>query len=260
MPAEPPRAEIVSTSIYRFLLSRMEAAHRSASMGAFSGPPAIGKTTAARTFISEHWGEAALVTVRFPNAKPVLVLQEVLAAIRRASDEPAYSHAPSDKRGLQSALAHALDRWQRCVDGRPLTVIFDEDQNLSPEAIEAMRFWNDAAERDLQPLGLVFLGNHQFRLESGADGPSFLSAAVRSRTPYRKTFSYHDLTDDDLTLVIEARGVVDPTTVGLLLSRCRANPINRDLRELGRELEGLREDRPGEPVTAETFHRFYDAA
>jgi len=249
-----PSDNIVATSVYRYLLSRLSQVHDSGEMGAFAGPPGLGKTTAARKFIGDHGGEAALITLRFSNAKSVLVLQEVLAAVRRASQ--AYeTHSPTNRRELQSALQRALEDWAWKIETRNhsprprMTIVFDEAQNLSPEAIETLRFWNDAVDGG-HPVALAFLGNHQFRLETGSEGASFLSAAVRSRMSYRKTFSYQDLTDDDLTLLIEARGVVDPGAVELLLRHCRGSEINRDLRQLTRDLDALIST--GEPVTSLT--------
>lgn len=256
MQADAPAPEIVATSIYSYLLLRLGRVHQEAGMGAFAGPPGLGKTTAARQFVADHAGQAVLVTMRFPNAKSVMVLQEVLAAIRRTQGWT-NPHCPTNRRELQQAIIGALNEWAWAVECRNgigvqprVTVVFDEAQNLSPEAIETLRFWNDAAGTDCPPLALAFLGNHQFRLETGAEGASFLSAAVRSRMAYRKTFSYRDLTDDDLTLIIEARGVVDPGAVALLLRHCRGSDTNRDLRELTRELDAL--VTLGGPITAAT--------
>jgi hypothetical protein len=74
-------------------------------------------------------------------------------------------------------------------DARRLTLVFDEAQNLSREAIEVMRFWNDADRCYAPfPLGLVFVGNNEFSLQVDGDGQSPISssrlAGARSRSRF----------------------------------------------------------------------------
>lgn len=248
MPVEP----VVATSVYKHLMLRMRDVHSLGVMGAFAGPPGLGKTTVARQFVEDQGGAAVLVTPKFPNSKAVLTLQAILNKV-----SPGLS-ASGGKRDLAATFANALRAWNWSVALKnealferhyPLTIVIDEAQNLAPETIEGLRFWNDQTDEDVPRVAFVFLGNHQFYLESGSAGASFLSAAVRSRTPYRKTYSYRDLTDDDLTLIIEQAGVTDPAAVALLLRYCRREDINRDLRTLSRDLKIL--VRPGTPTTVD---------
>jgi DNA transposition AAA+ family ATPase len=250
-------ADIVATSVWKYLLSRMNAVHGRRAMGAFAGPPGIGKSTSIASFVAEHPGRVAVVRVRQPSAKAILVQQHMLDAIRAASGSP-YYHAPSDKRGLERAVDGALAdwsgrAWSACGGGEELqprlTIVFDEAQTLAPISIEMLRFWNDGVG-DVYPIGMVFVGNHEFRIDDSDGQASFLSAAVASRTPYRKTFSYADLSDDDLSLFIEAKGDVQPDALALLLAHCRSRRTNRDLRRLDRELGDLVAEAGGGPITA----------
>jgi DNA transposition AAA+ family ATPase len=235
-------AEIVATSVWKYLLSRMNAVHGHRAMGAFAGPPGIGKSTSIASFVAEHPGRVAVVRVRQPSAKAILVQQHMLDAIRAASGSP-YYHALADWSGRA---------WSGCGgdEEQPrLTIVFDEAQTLAPVSIEMLRFWNDGVG-DVYPIGMVFMGNHEFRIDDSDGQASFLSAAVASRTPYRKTFSYADLSDDDLSLFIEAKGDVQPEALALLLAHCKARRTNRDLRRLDRELGDLVAEAGGGPITA----------
>lgn len=252
---------IVSTSVYKLMMTRMRDVHRQGVMGAFAGPPGLGKTTVAHRFVADQAGAAVLVTPTFPNAKLVLTLQSILAEISP------WLSAAGGKRELAASLGHALRDWHWSVASKsddpsersvPLTIVIDEAQNLAPETIEGLRFWNDHTDEDVPKIAFVFLGNQQFYLEGGSAGASFLSAAVRSRTPYRKTFTYRDLTDDDLTLIIEQAGVTDADAVALLLRHCRRADINRDLRVLSRDLKNL--VRPGIPTTVKTVAEYLGGA
>lgn len=219
--ASPPL--IVATSIWTSLQQRLGTVHESGEMGAFAGPPGIGKTTAIASFAESHPGRVARVLVRREGATQAAVMQAMLSAIRAAAkiDEHAMQ---CDTRRLEASLDRAIRRWEWSESGRGysaktnLTLIFDEAQNLSPKMIEMLRFWNDGTE-DVPALGIVFSGNDQFRLDTTSEGPSFLSAAVVSRTGLnRRTWTYDDVSDDDVRRFAESRGVEDPTALDGLVA------------------------------------------
>lgn len=249
-------AEIVATSVWNYLLLRMNAVHRQRSMGAFAGPPGIGKSTAIASFVGEHPGCVAVVKIAQPNAREGVVLQRTLEAVRRASGS-FHHHSPTGIAALWRALHSAIREWSdkqthrgNEIDWEPkLTIIYDEGQTLTPKSIEMQRHWNDGVD-GLYPIGLIFVGNHEFYLDDESGGASFLSAAVVSRTTHLKTFSYSDLSDHDLSMVIEASGDVQPDALALLLNHCRSRRTNRDLRRLTRELDELAADAAGAPITA----------
>ena len=87
-----------------------------------------------------------------------------------------------------------------------LTIVLDEAQNLSREAIELLRYLNDegAGYAPFQ-VGLLFMGNNEFALKTGASGESVISAAVADRALFVEGLSYKDLTPEDLRLVIDQR-------------------------------------------------------
>lgn len=243
-----PEPEIVVTSVWKHLVARMNAIHAHRWMGAFAGPPGIGKSTAIDSFSHEHPGRVAVVRVRQPGARPGLVASAVTSAVRDTCGVDG-GYLPTGMRVIERALDSALAEWANRawrdsspkIDQPNLTIIVDEAQTLSPAAIEMMRFLNDGAD-GLYPIGVIFIGNHEFRLEDGAAGPSFLSAAVESRTSYRKTFTYQDLTDDDLALIIDARVRIEPTALELLIRHCRMRRANRDLRQLGFQLDEMADE------------------
>ena len=267
--ADPSRAEapVVATSVWSYLMARLKDLHRGQELGAFAGPPGIGKTRAINSFQAEHPEGVVQVLVRHPDARPTVVMQAMLAAIRTGSATGRASY-PDNSRALSSSLDIAISDWAwrmgRVHEFRhdrpvPLTIIFDEAQNLSPKAIEAVRFWNDGSA-DAQPVGLVFIGNHQFRLEGDDKGASFLSAAVISRATYLKTFSYANVTDSDVALFAQSLGITDPDAVVAVMQHCRAASVSRDLRQLRRDLSKALSVAGDNPVTADLIRHMFALA
>ena len=187
----PSSAPVVATSVWSYLMARLRDLHRGQELGAFAGPPGIGKTKAITSFQAEHPRQVIQVLVRNPDARPTVVLQTMLAAIRQVTGLG--QHYPDNSRALANSLDQAISDWAWRSEAMspitsapvPLTVIFDEAQNLSPKSIETLRFWNDGSPQ-AQPIGMVFIGNHEFRLANDEKGPaSYRAPSLAGRSTSR---------------------------------------------------------------------------
>ncbi len=241
--------QFVPTSVSRRLIARMEATHQRRRISVFSGPPGIGKTTAIDRFQADNPGSVAVIKVARRPAKEVVVLQHSLEAVRRLCGSSALG-IPSSIWELRSYLFRAFCDWagidavaaRRGDDGPGhegrLTLVFDEAQNLAREAIEVLRFWNDADRCYAPfPIGIVFVGNNEFAL-AGSATESVISAAVADRALYLQTLDYDDVTDDDLRLMLDAHGGLEE---GAVIALVRAFGGSRPIRSLRRLMDILEE-------------------
>ena len=254
--------EFVPTSIARRIIARIHTVHERRRIGVFAGPPGIGKTTAIDVLERELTGSVVVVKIGRRNARPAIVLQHILQGLRVARGSPARSY-PTSVWEMRSYVFDALCAWAgvdvdearcgRCPIAQlpPLTLIFDEAQNLSRDAIEALRFWNDADRCYAPfPVGLVFVGNNEFSLQTDFDGRSVISAAVADRALYVQTFDYSDVTDDDVRLYLDARGVVGEAALQAVIEYLHAARMSRSFRRIENLVQELLELANGRPVTA----------
>jgi DNA transposition AAA+ family ATPase len=265
-------SEFVATSLARRLIARMEATHERRRISVFAGPPGIGKTTAIDEFARRCAGKVVVVKAAKRNAREVLVLQHTLEAFRQLTGSP-FQHVASSLWELRSDVFNAACAWAGAdpiaarrgeydLDRFPhLTLVFDEAQNLSREAIEALRYWNDADRCYAPfPLGLVFVGNNEFSLAGSCAAESVVSAAVADRALYLQTFDYDDVADDDLELFIEAKGEFETSAVAAIVRSFRGPRSLRSLRRLSDLLDELRFYARGRTVTPEEVRRYFALA
>jgi hypothetical protein len=263
--------QFVPTSVSRRLIARMEATHQRRRISVFSGPPGIGKTTAIDRFRADNPGAVAVVKVARRPAKEVVVLQHSLEAVRGLAGSSALA-IPSSIWELRGYLFRAFCDWAGIDyaairngeepaehEGR-LTLVFDEAQNLSREAIEVLRFWNDADRCYAPfPIGLIFVGNNEFAL-AGSATESVISAAVADRALYLQSLDYDDVTDDDLRMVLDAHGGLDEGAVAALVRSFGGSRPIRSLRRLIDILEELEVVSVGGRITVPLVRQILQAA
>jgi hypothetical protein len=254
--------EFIATSIARRLIARMHASHDRRRIAVFAGPPGIGKTTAIDALATELAGSLVVVKVARRNAREVLVLQHALEGLRRLRGAPSL-HFPTSIWELRNDIFNSICAWAGADPNAArrgeypaeqfprLTIVFDEAQNLSREAIESLRYWNDADRCYAPfPLGLIFVGNNEFSLQIDVDGRSVISAAVADRALYVQTFDYSDVTDDDVRLYVEANGIVEEGAVQTLISYLDASRVSRSFRRIDDLIHELNDIANSGPVTA----------
>lgn len=246
--------EFVATSVARRLIARMHATHDRRRISVFAGPPGIGKTTAIDQLVTQLGGGVAVVKVARRNAREVLVLQHTLDAIRRLTSGTS-THFPTSVWELRNDIFNAICVWVGCepaparrgeyeLEAFPkLTIVFDEAQNLSREAIESLRYWNDADRCYAPfPIGLIFVGNNEFSLQTDLDGRSVISAAVADRALYVQAFEYADVTDDDLRLYLDLRAQLEPPAMDALIGIISNSRTGRSFRRVDDLLEEIGSD------------------
>lgn len=266
----------VETSIARLLLNRLRITHEERGISVFSGPWGIGKTTAIDAFAAEHPSHCVIVKVEPSNGKSgasqgAVMKQsiEAMLPLARCYGAPSRTAARNGRPILSSShwslrlnIYNRLCEWPPYEDfdraksyGDPgipplFTFIFDEAQYLSREAIEMLRFWNDHDRSTTPiPVGLVFIGNNEFSLEEDVGGQSALSGAVRSRALFIEPLDYTDITDADLVMFAQSRGVIDAGAIASLVRYYSSPRIKRDLRNVERMLATLKRRAGGDPVT-----------
>jgi hypothetical protein len=258
--------EFLATSVARGLIARLTATHERRRISVFAGPPGIGKTTAIDEFARRHAGEVAVVKVARRNAREVLVLQHTLEALRHLTGS-SFTHAPGLVWEVRNVLFNAACAFAGMDPGAArrgeydlavgprLTLIFDEAQNLSREAIESLRYWNDPDRCYAPfPLGLAFVGNNEFSLaENGGD--SVISLAVADRALFIQTLDYADVADEDLELFIAARGDCEPAAVTALVRAFRGPRAQRSLRRLSDLIDTVHDDAGGRMISADDVRR-----
>ena len=228
-------------------------------------PPGIGKTTAIEAFRAANDANVAVVSVA-PGPRggisPTTALQMLLEGLYDLSPNSRWFSIPTKYMELRGLVFTVVCEWagytplhakRGGVDASNaplLTVIFDEAQNLSRNAIEELRFVNDTVRGCAPfPLGMVFIGNNDFILKSDARGESVLSAAVADRALFNETLNYTDVTDKDLSLFLEAAGIAEVEVRRLLVRYFASGRVNRSFRRVRDLLDDIAELAEGASIT-----------
>lgn len=253
----------VETTVARLMLARMRATHQERGITVISGPWGIGKTSAIDAFEREFQGRCVVVKVEpAPTARGLKILrmyQLVLQAMKVLQGYSSTGYLGTSPYALRQEIERLLNDWsieQDGIDGpyppSPFTLIFDEAQYLSREAIEQLRYWNDPDRCSMPfPVGLVFVGNNEFAMQESISGESVLSGAVRSRLLFEVPLSYEHLTDTDITLLLQSRGVTDAAALEEFVAFFSHRRIKRDLRQMERYLKLCLRKADGGPITGQ---------
>ncbi|CAN5881120.1 hypothetical protein BH11PSE6_BH11PSE6_03730 [soil metagenome] len=257
-------ANFVATSIATTMTERLRTTHKRRGISIFSGPPGIGKTTAIGAFESEFSGRVAVIKINSTKASIRLVMQHAVDAMRKIGTQST-GYVYQDANQIRKQLQNEIEYWTLGkvgdVEGErfgafhapPLTFVFDEAQNLSRGAIEALRYWNDHDRCYAPfPIGLVFVGNNEFSLKSDRLGQSVISAAVADRALFTESFEYADLTNADIRLFLRAHGIEDEAAIFALVKHYSAPRAIRSLRAVLRNIEALKDEADGQAITIDT--------
>ena len=251
----------IETSIVRYIRTRLQVTHEDRAICVISGPWGIGKTTAVEAFARANAGQCIIVKIEQGSMKrgasPVFVMQQTLEALRplvnrspRATLSNAYW---SLRQMLYKCTADWRSQWQvnsTTSDDPNLSIVFDEAQYLSRDAIEMLRFWNDVDRTVMPfPIGLAFVGNSEFALEEKQNGISVLSGAVRSRSLFVETLNYDDVSDDDISSFLQSCGPYDADAISFMLSYFRRPRVRRDFRTIMRLDSSIRRRSPDSAIS-----------
>lgn len=250
----------IETTIARRMLLRMRQTHEERGITVISGPWGIGKTSAIDAFEREFEGNCAIVKVEpagnSRGLKTLRTLQLVIEALNLLQGYKPTGYLGNSPWMLKQEIEGLLRQWSRENEAGTnwlptFTIIFDEAQYLSREAIELLRYWNDADRCSMPfPVGLVFVGNNEFAMQETLNGDSVLSGAVRSRLTFEVPLSYDDLSDTDMTLILQSRGITDAGALAEFVAFFGHRRVKRDLRQVNRAIGRCARMAGDSPVTA----------
>jgi hypothetical protein len=241
----------------------LEITHQERGICVVSGPWGIGKTTAVDLFAGDKAGACVVIKVEQGSTKrgasPVSVLQQSLEAIRPHIGRSPRASLSNAYWSLRQMIFNSLTEWlaqnqpTAAHDEPPLlTLIYDEAQYLSREAIEMLRYWNDP-DRTITPfpVGLTFIGNSEFALQENESGQSALSGAVRSRALFVEALNYDDVTPSDIGAFMQSLGPYEPEAISLIVNYFEQRRVRRDMRNMANLDAGFQRRSGGAAVTAD---------
>jgi hypothetical protein len=230
----PKAVKFVPTTVGSTMLAMLRKVHQHRRIAIFAGPPGIGKTTAVQAFAEEHAGSVIVLKLDRTGKQGTgarIVMQEAAKALSALMGLGSYVYL--DTFQVRRQLAELIRQYGLVLNEPRLTLVFDEAQNLSRDAIETLRYWNDE-DRCFAPfsIGLVFVGNSEFALSPGKGGKSVISGAVADRARYIESFDYSSVENDDLRLILAAHGITDARIVAAVIAHYATGRQSRSLRSL----------------------------
>lgn len=255
-------SSFVLTSVARSILAYAENTHRRGRISCISGPPGIGKTAAIQQFRTRHPGEVAIAKVGKRNATPTACLREMVQAVRHSASFKTGYYIQGGLFDLRNMLYNLLCQRDDLLivkahngnyskkDFTPLTIIFDEAQNLSREWVDMLRYWNDSEECYAPfPISFLIVGNSELILRPDTLGDTHISRAIGDRLLHSQVFEYGDVSDDDLLLVADSRADLSDEVRDCILVAYSAPKAIRSLRTLGDALELAADEADGGAIT-----------
>jgi len=230
--------KFVPTSVGTSMLTMLRKVHEQRRIAIFSGPPGIGKTTAINTFSEEQKGNVVVIKLNRTGKTGMgarMVMQKIIMAIREITTDY-NNYVYHDTYQVQRQLSQLIGLWAEQMGASNLphrTIIFDEAQCLSRDAIETLRYWNDVDRcYGPVPIGLVFVGNNEFALSSSKGKKSVISDAVADRARYIEEFDYSCVENDDIKMILEAHGIADSRAISAVIKHYSSSRTSRSLRSL----------------------------
>lgn len=263
-----PDQDYVATSVAQDIVSRMSRTHERRRMSVFSGPPGIGKSTAVRRFCDLHLDCVARVELTRgarDGVRSTAALQAVAEALSELLPCGGYmSRMPTSMGELSSRCFGLICSWAGmdpykvrrggARDAPMLSIVIDEAQYLHPEGIDALRSLNDRGRRFSPfPIALNLIGNNRFVLKTEGKSQSVIEDQVRDRLLYTVVLGYTDVSDDDLSMFLQDRGLIDPEVLRLVLKHFASGRIDRSFRRAEDFLLNLEDEAAGAPITIHTL-------
>lgn len=251
----------IKTSIHRRLFSRMEKTHRARRASIFVGPPGIGKSTAIQAFQTANPDTVVVARIMRRGVTRTQVLEQLWLALRsRTGQEKVYA-TTSFARTQHNVdveiekVAHNLRRDDDIEKFPLLTVVFDEAQRLTNDAIDVLRDYNEPHGlcRGTFLLGMIFVGNNELSLSPSDNGMSILDMGMADRLKYADRLSYDDVEPADVRQFALANGVDDKGAVEAIVRFFfSGDGQQRSFRKVADLIDELRDEALGEPITAAT--------
>jgi DNA polymerase III delta prime subunit len=261
-----PKAPYVPTTVSQAIVARMQRTHEKRRISIFSGPPGIGKTSAIDQFKIANDYHVVVLKISNKNTSDLVAYQYMLEGFAKMTEQE-YSAYSADRYAIKNQLCRRIADWgggnlpwplASATGQEPevypnLTFVFDEAQNLSRHAVDALRYWNDPDRcYGPFPIGVIFIGNNEFALKADRSGTSVISAAVADRALYHESFDYSAVKASDLELFVRSRGIAEPNAVAALVRRYSGPRVARSLRRLSDDIDELFDEADGSPVTLAT--------